>query len=73
MTTFLQLQSVYRQRVDSALERYLSELPEPQSPLVEAMRYGALLGKASASVFGLRHGKDAGAVYRNAGRPGSSH
>lgn len=44
MTSFLQLQSGYRARVDRALERYLSTLPEPQSPLVEAMRYGALLG-----------------------------
>ncbi|MBK5074027.1 (2E,6E)-farnesyl diphosphate synthase [Budviciaceae bacterium CWB-B4] len=44
MSSFTQLQSEHRQRVDRALEHYLSALPFNQAPLVEAMRYGALLG-----------------------------
>lgn len=44
MSSFTQLQSEHRQRVDRALELYLSTLPFNQAPLVEAMRYGALLG-----------------------------
>ncbi|AWH89749.1 (2E,6E)-farnesyl diphosphate synthase [Limnobaculum parvum] len=44
MSSFNQLQSEHRQRVDQALEHYLSALPFHQAPLVEAMRYGALLG-----------------------------
>ncbi|MCD1124465.1 (2E,6E)-farnesyl diphosphate synthase [Jinshanibacter sp. LJY008] len=44
MPSFTQLQSEHRQRVDRALEHYLSALPFNQAPLVEAMRYGALLG-----------------------------
>ncbi|OZI14155.1 (2E,6E)-farnesyl diphosphate synthase [Sodalis-like symbiont of Philaenus spumarius] len=33
-----------RQQVDAALERYLSALANPQKPLIQAMRHGALLG-----------------------------
>ncbi|GKX51081.1 (2E,6E)-farnesyl diphosphate synthase [Budvicia aquatica] len=41
---FTQLQTVCRHRVDSALKQYIDALPFNQAPLVEAMRYGALLG-----------------------------
>ncbi|MDR0806933.1 MAG: (2E,6E)-farnesyl diphosphate synthase [Enterobacteriaceae bacterium] len=44
MSSFIQLQSQHRARVDQALAGYLSSLPLNQAPLVDAMRYGALLG-----------------------------
>lgn len=62
MSDFIQLQSLHRKRVDRALEEYLSRLPFNHSPLVEAMRYGALLGGkrlrpflvyATGEMFGL--------------------
>ncbi|WP_159564928.1 (2E,6E)-farnesyl diphosphate synthase [Budvicia diplopodorum] len=44
MQSFSQLQSAYRHRVNTALEGYINALPYNQAPLVDAMRYGALLG-----------------------------
>lgn len=41
---FTQLLSVYPERVNAALSRLLDPLPFQSSPLVNAMRYGALLG-----------------------------
>lgn len=41
---FVSLQQQYSQRVDRALAQFLQPLPYNQLPLVEAMRYGALLG-----------------------------
>lgn len=36
--------AAHRQRVDGALQNFIAKLPFSQQPLVEAMRYGALLG-----------------------------
>lgn len=44
MTDFSRTLGNSRQQVDAALERYLSALPNPQAPLIQAMRHGALLG-----------------------------
>lgn len=41
---FIHLLSVYPERVNAALSRFLAPLPFQSSPLVNAMRYGALLG-----------------------------
>jgi len=41
---FLHLLSHYPERVNAALSRFLAPLPFQSSPLVNAMRYGALLG-----------------------------
>lgn len=41
---FIHLLSVYPERANAALSRFLAPLPFQSSPLVNAMRYGALLG-----------------------------
>lgn len=62
MQSFVALQQQYSQRVDRAIESALSELPFTNHPLVQAMRYGALLGGkrlrpflvyATGKMFGL--------------------
>ena len=53
-----QLQTCVTQAND-ALRRFISPLPFQNTPLVEAMHYGALLGgKSPASFPGLRHRRD---------------
>jgi farnesyl diphosphate synthase len=44
MSTFATLQQEYSRRVDAVLTSVLSSLPFQQQPVVQAMRYGALLG-----------------------------
>ncbi len=44
MSDFSQLLQSYRQRVDDALLSYMQPLPSGDDKLIEAMRYGALLG-----------------------------
>ncbi|AKJ42773.1 (2E,6E)-farnesyl diphosphate synthase [Pragia fontium] len=44
MSSFIELQTQHRHRVDRAIEGYISSLPFNQSAMVEAMRHGALLG-----------------------------
>ncbi|HAT24233.1 MAG TPA: (2E,6E)-farnesyl diphosphate synthase, partial [Pantoea septica] len=41
---FIHLLSLYPERANAALSRLLAPLPFQSSPLVNAMRYGALLG-----------------------------
>ncbi|RLM11534.1 (2E,6E)-farnesyl diphosphate synthase [Gibbsiella quercinecans] len=65
MTDFNSQLQAYRQRVDRALTDFLALLPFNDSSLVEAMRYGALLGGkrlrpflvyATGQMFGLQPG-----------------
>lgn len=73
MTDFTHVLENSRRQVDKALERYLRALANQQEPLVQAMRYGALLGgKRLRPVLVYQTGRLFGLTPANLDAPASA-
>lgn len=70
---FKQQLAAHQQRVNQALLDFIAPLPFGNSNLIEAMRYGAVIGVSVSALSGLCHRANVWFVTRQLRRPGGGN